>query len=79
VDLTEALRDLLPLATPWFAGVWLVIGSLRYLQAGAFFAEWTRPWLSRRWERKLRSLGASDKELRKFVSDYALRGQGRSP
>lgn len=78
MDLFEALRVVLP-QTPWVAIAWLVVGTLRHMQAGALAREWFRPFLAQRWVRLMRKSGASDKEVRAFVREYALNGQGRSP
>lgn len=68
MELTEVLQ-----AAPWLAIVWLIVAALRLLRTSGVFRDWSRVIESAVWVRRLRRLGASKKEIRKFLREYASR------
>ncbi|MDQ7877301.1 hypothetical protein Q9R08_04855 [Microbacterium sp. QXD-8] len=62
-------------------GAWLgfIAWLIKTLQLGHHVQRFLRSLECAVWERMLRSRGASDKELRRFIREFAIGGRGPSP
>lgn len=76
--LVDILGILIP-STQGVAWVWLTFVIAKHLHLAVLLGRFARLVESSAWEHKLRKTGATDKQVRDFIRDFALAEAGRSP
>ncbi len=55
------------------AVAWLALKTVRHLKIRRLLRTWLLPYFALRWVRVLRKHGVPEKEIRKFLVEYALK------